>query len=71
MLKESESAKEDEKNGKKHKCKDYVIIGRFRLLQHVLAALTLILDGGLFKDHHKVGQKMCIRDRYPVHWWCS
>ena len=27
MLKESESAKEDEKNGKKHKCKDYVIIG--------------------------------------------
>ena len=27
MLKESESAKEDEKNGKKLKCKDYVIIG--------------------------------------------
>lgn len=27
MLKEAESIKEDEKNGKKHKCKDYVIIG--------------------------------------------
>ena len=27
MLKEAEAAKEDEKNGKKHKCKDYVVIG--------------------------------------------
>ena len=27
MLKEAESVKEDEKNGKKHKCKDYVVIG--------------------------------------------
>ena len=27
MLKEAESVKEDEKNAKKHKCKDYVVIG--------------------------------------------
>ena len=27
MLKEAEAAKEDEKNAKKHKCKDYVVIG--------------------------------------------
>ena len=27
MLKEAESVKEDEKSGKKHKCKDYVVIG--------------------------------------------
>ena len=27
MLKEAEAAKEDEKNGKKHKCKDFVVIG--------------------------------------------
>ena len=27
MIKENEAAKEDEKNGKKHRCKDYVVIG--------------------------------------------
>ena len=40
----------------------FVFLGRFRLLQHVLAALTLILDGGLFKDHHKVGQTLVGND---------